>query len=781
MRHDALPESAILGAPSRPSASARAPLFVPALAFAAGCTWGSGAAALFWPAAATALLMAALWLQCRQARSSLLPFFAAVFLLGVANASLHKAWTPPDDLRRLPPSKFAADCRWEGTIGTVPLEKARRGAPTTTAVFDIRRASLPQRGQPASGRVLLEIRSAPAGSIVLSQRLRVRGALRRLGEPRNPGDPDWREIFSVRRITYRIQTSWGEVEPLDAGGWLGRAINAARGSAYRLLQNGLERDPQAVALLTGMLYGQTGGLPAKTEEDFRRAGAYHIFAVSGQNIGAVLAVGLALFEAARVSRWRWGWTLFPVVVFYALLSGGSASVGRAALLSSLVLAAWLLRRPLSLLNFWAASLLLLLGLNPLSVRDVSLQLSFGVVLALLLLGPPFSRALAAPFARDPFIPRRLLPRSARLLERCGTGSAFLLGSSLAASLGALPFEILHFHFVSLIGPLANLLVVPLAELIVSVGILSLCFGGLWSLLGTLLNNANWLFAHALLAAVALAARLPAAGIAAGDPSTLLSGSPGLRLLFPAVPLGTVCLVRWEGKVLLIRGTNGLGGLAAVEPIRRFYGWNWLDTQIQREGESWLAARRTPWGVDAPLAPFASLSPAKTLLLRPIWLPSRNGEPSSTRSALLIQAERLPVLALTLDPPFPGRSGEERMELFVEPESEDSSAKAAPRRPIAPIQLSLRANGAWLGEASRRTPTGIVRNLGRSAVEVLLEAGRIEFRPYRGLPVSYVVGITPGEEGAASQIPSSPEGSVQWQSGSNPFARRSRATPSSVKR
>ncbi len=751
MRENQLADSPLSPSASHRSSSARAPLLVPALVFAAGCACGSSSTAPFLPGLAMAAFLGALWVRSRWRRSSLLPFLGTVLFLGIGSASFHKGWRPADDLRRLPQAKFGADCRWEGTIRSVPVEKEREGATATTAILAIRRVWISGGWWPASGRVLLEVLSAPAGGVVLSQSLCVRGGLRRPGEPRNPGDPDWRQILAARRIAYRLKTSWSDLRPIDGGSWLGQEIGAARRWASRVLRTGIESDREAVALLTGMIYGQTGGLPAKTEEEFRLAGAYHIFAVSGQNVGAVLAVGLALFEAGRVSRWRWGWALLPVVISYALLSGGSASVGRAALLSSLVLVAWLLRRPIHLLNLWGVSLLLFLALDPLSVRDVSLQLSFGVVLALLLLSAPLSRWMAAPFRPDPFIPRVLLPRAARLIETFGASSAFLLAPSLAASLGALPFEVIHFHFVSLVGPLANLLVVPLAELVVTAGTLSLCFGSLWSTLGALLNNANWLFARSLLATVAFASQLPAAGIATADPSTLLSRSSGLRLLFPAIPLGSACLIRSEGRAFLLHGGESRGCLAKIEPIRRFYGWNWLDGEMRAEGKRWVAAPRSPWGIDRPFAPFEQLCPTASLCLQPLFDAARREEWSDASSVLLIAGERLPLLALALTPSSGGATPQATMDLFVTPRKES---------PTGRLRLALRPDGAWLGELGLRNHPGSVRSLGNSAVEVQLGSDRIDFRPYRGQGVSYPVGPVPEEEGAAKQIPSSPEGTVQ---------------------
>ncbi|QSR84024.1 ComEC/Rec2 family competence protein [Methylacidimicrobium sp. B4] len=751
MREHRLAESSLSPSVSRPRLFVRAPLLVPALVFATGCACGSSSTSLFLPGLAMTAFLGALWVRFRRRGSSLLPFLGTVLFLGVAAASFHLGWRPVDDLRRLPQAKFRAECRWQGTIQSVPVEKEREGASATTAILAIRRVWISGTWRPASGRVLLEVRSAPAGAIVLSQSLCVRGSLRRPGEPRNPGDPDWRKILSVRHIAYRLRASWSEVQPLDTGSWLGREIAAARRWASRLLRTGIEGDPEAAALLAGMIYGQTGGLPAKTEEEFRLAGAYHIFAVSGQNVGAVLAVGLALFEAGRVSRWRWGWALLPVVISYALLSGGSASVGRAALLSSLVLIAWLLRRPIHLLNLWGLSLLLFLTLDPLSVGDVSLQLSFGVVLALLLLSAPLSRWMAAPFRPDPLIPRILLPRTARVMEGLGAGSAFLLAPSLAASLGAFPFEVIHFHFVSLVGPLANLLVVPLAELAVTAGTLSLCFGSLWSTLSALLNNANWLFARSLLATVAFASHLPAAGIATADPSTLLSRSSRLHLLFPAIPLGSACLIRSEGRVFLVHGGESRVCLTKVEPIRRFYGWNWLDGELRGEGESWVAAPRRPWGSGRPLVPFEQLCPTASLCLQPIFDAAQREEWSDASSVLLIVAERLPLLALALTSPSGGATPQATMNLFIRPTKES---------PTERLCLALKPGGAWLGNPRSRNQPGSVRRLGDSAIEVRLGLDQIDFRPYRGEPISYPIRPVPEEEGATNQTPSSPEGTVQ---------------------
>src|SRR6185312_7081919 len=145
------------------------------------------------------------------------------------------------------------------------------------------------------------------------------------------------------------------------------------------------------ALVEGVLLGDDGGLSDSSKLAFRRSGLYHLLAVSGQNVvllaGGVLAVALGI---GRV----WGHIgALAAIAAYVLAVGPQPSVIRAAIAGSAVSVAWLTGR---LRDGWHLLLVAACGLlawNPYSLFDAGVQLSFGAVAAIFVLGRPFLRAL----------------------------------------------------------------------------------------------------------------------------------------------------------------------------------------------------------------------------------------------------------------------------------------------------------------------------------------------------------------------------------------------------
>jgi beta-lactamase superfamily II metal-dependent hydrolase len=80
--------------------------------------------------------------------------------------------------------------------------------------------------------------------------------------------------------------------------------------------------------------------------------------------------------------------------------------------------------------------------------------------------------------------------------------------SLAAWIGSLPFILWYFHIVTPISLFANLLVVPIAFLILAIALLSLLATPFLTWLAIVFNNANWLLAQVVLGVVQLFAQVP---------------------------------------------------------------------------------------------------------------------------------------------------------------------------------------------------------------------------------------------------------------------------------
>jgi competence protein ComEC len=122
--------------------------------------------------------------------------------------------------------------------------------------------------------------------------------------------------------------------------------------------------------------------------------------------------------------------------------------------------------------------------NPLLLWDPGFQLSFFATLGLILYAEPFSQVFVA------FAGRRLPASSVERLTRPVT--QYLL-FTLAASITTLPVIAYHFHRLSLVSLIANLLILPVQPAVMVLGGLALLLGTLYFSLGQLAAWLAWPF------------------------------------------------------------------------------------------------------------------------------------------------------------------------------------------------------------------------------------------------------------------------------------------------
>ena len=162
---------------------------------------------------------------------------------------------------------------------------------------------------------------------------------------------------------------------------------------------------------------------------------------------------------------------------FALVVGAEASVLRAAVMAILLLTAIALDREPSLLNSLALAAIVILAVRPGDLAEPGFQLSFGATLGILLLARGIRASLV-----DRRWPRWL---------------ADAVAVSASAQLIVTPIMLHHFNQLSLIGVLANLVVVPLAGLATLIGMLAVLAAGVSGLISGALFDGLWpvLVAH----------------------------------------------------------------------------------------------------------------------------------------------------------------------------------------------------------------------------------------------------------------------------------------------
>jgi ComEC/Rec2-related protein len=492
--------------------------------------------------------------------------------------------------------------------------------------------------------------------------VRLAGPLALPSPPEAPGRFDARAFLAGRGVFYTLRAADNDASIVapgsDAVAMFVRAAGAVRTWGIGRLHAGLETDPLVGQLLTGIVLGQRDEVPPAALFPFRHTGTYHLFSTNGGDLALLLAIVLGALKLCGVIRWRWGWVLAPLLLFYALVSGSQPSVIRGFAAALMILAAWAVGRPVQPLNLWGLSLFAVLTLWPRAALDLGFQFSFLIVLSLLLLAAPCIAWLEKPFSLDPYIVPRLAPPWRRWQSAANTAVAAVLGSCAAAWIASVGLETAYFHQLCLVGIPANALGVPLAGLVFTVGLCSLAGGALWGQLSVLFNNANWVFAKALLIWVGLLSHLPDASI------YLPLGAGNDRepqFTIASAGYGTATLVRYRGQAWLLNPSDERGFFHDVDATRKYLGVNRLSGVVVGVWASPESSATPLLPAVLPTGPFCA----------PPWGTSRRPSPWAQRTlddlhpeawTVGTRTELAPGLAVTVlspDPANPARLAEDR--------------------------------------------------------------------------------------------------------------------------
>lgn len=350
------------------------------------------------------------------------------------------------------------------------------------------------------------------GQTEFGNQLRLFGVMERIAPPRNPGEFDMRSYLARQDVYHGLLVRYaenGRILDHSGGNPIWRASQFSRKWMQSALSRGLEDSPEIQGLISGMVLGARDETPDEIEEQFQQTGTLHLFAVSGLNVAIVAQLLWIIAVAARIPR-RWAIALIiPALFFYAAITGLNTSSIRAALMGAILLGGFFVERKVLLINSVAAAAFLVLCWDTNQIFSTGFQLSFAVVLAIILLADRLYRFFVRWWEPDPFLPRSLLGHVPRLSERTWHAVARGLSVSLAAWVGSAPLILSYFHLVTPVSLLANLVVVPLAFFVLAVGLVSLLLAPFASALTVTFNNANWSLAWLILGAVQLFARIPA--------------------------------------------------------------------------------------------------------------------------------------------------------------------------------------------------------------------------------------------------------------------------------
>ncbi len=530
--------------------------------------WAVGAALFL---ALAALIFPSAWLCCA--------FSAAAFFALHEVRHHHAPGSALAAFLQSPRTAFASGIVWsEPTKHTGSRGEAR-------ADFWLKIEALCLDGEPLpfAGKCLVRWAGAAPS---YGDAITIEGSASALPEMANPGQFDVSEWLRRRGIHFAITARNASDCTITAHGRGAPAMVfaiAAREWIRTKLELGLADSPDLTMLIESMVLGMRGDTPPEMKGLFQKTGTLHLFAVSGLNVAMLAGIAWYLLKPLRFSRRAAVLITIPLLCAYALVTGLSSSCVRATVMASFILLGHLLERPALPMNSLAAAAVAILAWDTNELFTPGFQLSFALVIFIMGLSGVIARKMEPLGVPDDFLPREIWTRGQRGRVWIWNQLAGATGVTLAAWIGSFVFMAGYFHLISPVSIVANAVAVPLAFIVLALGLMSLLCGIFSTSLVVLVNQANWLTAKALLASLALFSKAPGGYVYVEVPK--LSPAPASEITALDMGDGAAIHVRVGGADWLV----DCGGVRdydlALLPYLRSRGVNGLDGVLLTHGDS----------------------------------------------------------------------------------------------------------------------------------------------------------------------------------------------------
>ena len=334
--------------------------------------------------------------------------------------------------------------------------------------------------------------------------------------------------------------SQGATLKLRGGRVLGELAPASRFARWRQtqqrrldawLRNMPWYDPDGGALLAATMLGRTALLPAEAKEAFATTGTLHLFAISGLHIAGMAATLLWLTRRARLPEIPAGVAILALLWLYVQVTGASPSSVRAWIMAAFLWGGRVGERDAPALQSLALACAVTLLLSPEACADAGFQLSYAAVLGIIVAGGPAAELCSRPTEEERLTPVAAQTATQRLRWRL---RKFLLGGfcvSLAATIAGAPLTLGLFGKASWGGVLVNLVLVPLSEIPLMLGMASVACSPIDWLAGpaSWINGCAGAWLHGMTWIAQACAKLPGLNLELSLPQRWLGPAGGALL------------------------------------------------------------------------------------------------------------------------------------------------------------------------------------------------------------------------------------------------------------
>lgn len=347
-----------------------------------------------------------------------------------------------------------------GRVDTVPeVEKRDR-----TFILD-RITVFNEDGERRRVRGKLKARTALVnGEYAKGDTIEITGKIKEFHNFNNPNGFDYREFMERDDVWGNIYGKKGNTTLVEKG--RPTVLDRMRSAVEALIDKTSASKP-GKEVLKALITGSRQGIDSKLQDDFCRTGTVHLLSISGLHVGVVAGFFFFLFRfvlsyitpllwQGRVKALAGVLTLVPVWV-YGFLSGMPPATQRSVIMATVFLLTYGFEAEHEIVNTLALAAMVILSISPHSLYNISFQLSFGSVLSIIW-------GISAMNQRKQQIDdmEQTDDRTRRLKQSI---QAYVLVSVFAFA-GTWPLVAYYFNQVSVIGFVANPVLIPLVGMLV---------------------------------------------------------------------------------------------------------------------------------------------------------------------------------------------------------------------------------------------------------------------------------------------------------------------------
>ncbi len=330
------------------------------------------------------------------------------------------------------------------------------------------------------------------------QRVQVLGMFKPLGHARNLGEPDWAMLSAQsNRVGTLVVPDRSMIEPIEhtdlfnelSGRWISMRSTLRRRAMHALgigNEPTIDGDDQGIhthrAVAGALLLGLRSPAFGEVYSTFQRVGVAHVLAISGFHLALVVMIGMIAIrfvgEHARIESIVIIGILIACVIFIPMRP---PIVRAAVIVLSLLIADRMGRRydRLTLLAWVGVGLLIW---RPMDAFSLGYQLSMGITALLVLLagqqriGGFHQGVIRGSLSPKAFHNQRMNrlqhTRSARFIQY----ALDILKTNFACWIAAMPIIMYHAGIVSVLAPVASIVLIPLVMLLMIAGYVQIMIG-----------------------------------------------------------------------------------------------------------------------------------------------------------------------------------------------------------------------------------------------------------------------------------------------------------------